>query len=69
MHQYTTNKLNRFTNSAIIGADVCTHLPPTQTIFYHNLLLLYLDIYLYMRQTKIHKLTDIITPYTYSKCI
>ena len=45
MHKYTKNELNRLKNNAVIGADAHTRFPPTQTIFYHNLLLVY---YLYI---------------------
>ena len=33
MHKYTKNELNQFRNSAVIGADVHTRFPPTQTLF------------------------------------
>ena len=52
MHLCTKNKLNWFINSAIIGADACTHSPPSQTIF---TTFLDLDIYLYIYPTPIYK--------------
>ena len=63
MHQCTKEEPNRFTDGTVIGTDVCTHSPPTQTIFTTNLCIFYLYIYipksLYMGQMKIYKLTDI----------
>ena len=49
VHQHTKVEPNWSTDGTVISADVHTHSPPTQTLFYHksmHFLLVYLSIYI-----------------------
>ena len=65
MHQHAKVEPNRSRDGAAIGADARTRSPPTQTILPQIstfLTCIFIHIYLYtlyIRQTKIYKLTDI----------
>ena len=45
VNQHAKEKPNQFKNCTVIGTDVCTCSPPTQTLFS---LFYHLDIYLYI---------------------
>ena len=67
MHQCTKAKPNWSKGGAVISADVHTHSPLHKLYLYLDIYL-YIFLHLYMGQTKIPKLTDIIiTPYLNSK--
>ena len=70
MHQCTKGELNQLRNGTVIGANACTHSPPTQTTIFTTFTFRYLSVYialdLYIRQTKIYKLTDILLPHMYT---
>ena len=47
--QHAKGELNWSTDGTVIGANVHTYFPPTQTLFTINLCILYLNIYLYIQ--------------------
>ena len=61
IHQHAKGELNQFRDGAVIDTDAHIHSPLKTYIF-----LLFTFIYIYMGQTKIPKLTDIIIiPYAH----
>ena len=52
MHQYAKGEPNQFTDGTVIGTDVHTHSPPTQTVFlpqiYAFSTCIFISIYIYI---------------------